>query len=58
MEVADIISEVCEKYSEWIEMAEDPNALITQILAIKIIKLESYIEFLEKERQNGRNRDT
>lgn len=48
MTAQDIIKEVQENASEWLEMSQDPNALVAMILANKVIKLKSYIEYLEK----------
>lgn len=44
----DIIDEVQKDASEWLEMAENPYALVSWILANKIIKLNDHIQFLEK----------
>lgn len=43
-----LIKEVQEKASEYLEMTEDPAALVAGILANKVIKLQDYIEYLEK----------
>lgn len=48
MTVEDIIREVQENAAEWIEMSEDPSAFVVGVLANKIIKLEGYIEYLER----------
>jgi hypothetical protein len=48
MTTEDIIRQVQEDASEWLEMSENPDALVSGILAGKIIKLNSYIEYLEK----------
>ncbi|CAB4132479.1 hypothetical protein UFOVP256_40 [uncultured Caudovirales phage] len=48
MTAEDIIREVQENASEWLEMAEDPAALVAGILANKIIKLKDHIHYLEK----------
>lgn len=44
----DIIKQVEEDASEWLEMSEDPAAMVAGILAQKVINLNSYIEYLEK----------
>lgn len=48
MNASEVIREVQEDASEWLEMSEDPAALVAGILANKIVKLNSYIEYLEK----------
>lgn len=48
MNASDIIREVQEDASEWLEMSKDPAALVAGILAKKIVKLNEYIEYLEK----------
>lgn len=48
MTAEEIIQEVKENASEWLEMVEDPEVFISGILANKIIKLTSHIEYLEK----------
>jgi flagellar biosynthesis chaperone FliJ len=48
MNGADIIREVQENASEWLEMSENPAELMAGILANKIVQLNNYIEYLEK----------
>jgi hypothetical protein len=48
MNPSEIIREIQESASEWIEMSEDPAMLIAVILADKIIKLNEHIQYLEK----------
>ncbi len=48
MNAQQIIKEVQENASEWLEMSEEPAALVAGILANKVIELKSYIEYLEK----------
>lgn len=48
MNSQDIIMDVQQKASEWLEMSQDPSMFIAEILANKIIKLNEYIEFLER----------
>jgi uncharacterized protein CbrC (UPF0167 family) len=48
MTAQDLIRQIQEDASEWIEMCEDPAALVAGILAQKVIKLQSHIEYLEK----------
>ena len=45
---ADIIREVQENASEWIEHTTNPDAFVSGILANKIIKLTDHIEYLER----------
>ncbi len=52
MTATDIIREVQENASEWLEMAENPAELIAGILAEKIVRLNNYIEYLEKRVEN------
>jgi hypothetical protein len=42
-----IINEVKINASEWLEMAENPDALVSGILAKKIVDLNFYIEYLK-----------
>jgi len=48
MNANDIINEVIDNAYEWLEMSEDPATMVAGILANKIIKLNEYIEYLEK----------
>lgn len=48
MNAQQIIREVQESASEWLEMSEEPAALVAGILANKVVELKSYIEYLEK----------
>lgn len=48
MNAGDIIKQVQENASEWLEMAEDPATMVAGILANKIIKLNRHIEYLER----------
>ncbi len=52
MKANDIINEVMDNASEWLEMTENPTALVVGILANKIVKLNEYIEYLEKKAKN------
>lgn len=45
---ADIIKQVQEDASEWLEMVENPAELVAGILANKIVDLNNYITYLEK----------
>ena len=44
----DIIKQVKEDYCEWIEMNENPDAMVSGILANKVVKLQQHIEYLER----------
>ncbi len=48
MTVYDVIKDTQELYQEWLEMSEDPEALLSGILATKIIKLSEENEYLRK----------
>lgn len=43
-----VINEVCHNASEWLEMSEDPAAIVVGLLAKKVVCLKDYIEFLEQ----------
>lgn len=47
MNAQEVIREVQENVSEWLEMTEDPSAIIAGVLANKIVHLKKYIEHLE-----------
>lgn len=53
MTADEIIREVYEKASEWIEMSHNPGALVSRILATEIVKLKSEIEYLERRLKNN-----
>lgn len=48
MNAIEIISELKDKYSEWLEMSDRPHEFIMGVMANKIIKLEGHIEYLER----------
>ncbi len=48
MNATDLIREVQENASEWLEMTEDPAMLIAGILANEVIKLRNHIQYLER----------
>lgn len=48
----EIIKEIQETASEWLEMSPDPDGLLLALLANKIRKLAEHIEYLEKRLQN------
>jgi len=43
-----ILQQTKQDYSEWLEMSENPDALVSGILAGKIVKLKDHIEYLER----------
>lgn len=48
MNAQEIIKQVQENASEWLEHSEDPAALVAGILANRVIELNDYIEYLER----------
>lgn len=52
MNASDVIREVQENASEWLEMVENPAELVAGILANKVVALTSYIQYLEKRIKN------
>lgn len=48
----DIINETRSYASEWIEMSDNPDRFISGLLANRIIKLNRYINYLEKRLKN------
>ena len=48
MNARQVIEEIQENASEWLEMSLDPAAMLAGILANKIIHLTNHIEYLEK----------
>ncbi len=48
MNADDIINEVIDNASEYLEMVEDPATLVAGILANKIVKLMDHIQYLER----------
>lgn len=52
MNAEDVIREVRENASEYLEMVHNPAELMAGILATKIVKLNDYIEYLEKRIKN------
>jgi hypothetical protein len=43
-----ILSEIYEKYGEWIEMSDDPQSFVVEILSKRIIDQNSHIKYLQK----------
>lgn len=52
MTANDVIRQVEENASEWLEMSENPTALVVGILAQKVVSLNGYIEYLERRLNN------
>jgi flagellar biosynthesis chaperone FliJ len=52
MNATEVIRQVQENASEWLEMSQNPDELIKGILANKIVKLQDHIEYLEKRLEN------
>lgn len=52
MNANDIINQVHENCSEWIEMSDNPDRFVSGVLANKILKLNDYISYLEKRLQH------
>lgn len=48
MNADDVLREVQESYSEWLEMTENPAALVAGILANRVIVLMDKVQYLEK----------
>ena len=48
MNAHDIIRQVQDDAGEWLEHSENPDAMVSGILANRIIDLLGYIEYLEK----------
>ena len=48
MNADQIILEVQENASEWLEMSDEPFAIVAGVLANKVISLQSHIEYLER----------
>ncbi len=44
----DVIKQVQENASEWLEMSENPTELMVGILATTVAELSNYIKYLEK----------
>lgn len=44
----DLITQVKQDASEWLEMTSNPDAIVSGILANKIIRLQDHIEYLER----------
>lgn len=47
-ECSDIVEEIKEKYYEYLEMMENPDSFVIGVMAKEILKLNNYINFLQK----------
>lgn len=52
MNAGQVIREVVEAAGEYLEHSENPDAMVSGILATKIVNLQSYIEYLERRLAN------
>ena len=52
MNAQDIIREVAQQAAEYLEMTEYPDAMVSGILAKKIVDLQEYIKYLERRLNN------
>ncbi len=48
MNATDVIREVQENASEWLEMVDNPAELMAGILAQQVVNLKGYIVYLER----------
>lgn len=53
MTASEILSDVNERYAEWLEMHDNPAAFVAVVLANKIAALQNYIDYLEKRSHNA-----
>lgn len=53
--VKDIIDKTKHHCDEYLEMIENPSALVAEVLAHRVHKLEEYIEYLEKRIESYRS---
>lgn len=51
MTAEELIQEVQNEASEWLEVAECPATLVAGILANKVIELRNYIDYLERRKK-------
>ena len=52
MNPTQVIREVVQDAAEYLEMAENPDAMVSGILATKIVYLREYVEYLERRLEN------
>ena len=48
MDAFELIRTVEELAAEYLEMSENPSQIVIQVLANKVIKLQDYVQYLEK----------
>ena len=48
MNPTEVIREVVQDAAEYLEMAENPDAMVSGILATKIVYLREHIQYLER----------
>ena len=53
MKAEDVIKEARESASEWLEMSDNPDLMLSGILAKKVVKLIDYISYLENRIKNA-----
>ena len=41
-----LLNEIKDKYSEWLEMSEDPSHFIVGVLANKVVDMQERIDYL------------
>jgi hypothetical protein len=54
MTAEQVITAVYDHAAEYIEMTNNPTALVVGIMAHKIVELEDYIQYLEKRLKNDK----
>lgn len=48
MKHLEVMDDIYERYGEYIEMQQDQSAFVVELMAKRIVKLNDYIEYLEK----------
>lgn len=48
MNASELIEQVQENASEYLEMSNDPSTMVAGILALQVLKLREHIEYLER----------
>lgn len=54
MTAAEVIRQIQEDLSEWIEMSDDPSMFIAGVLAQKVVSLQGHVEYLERRIENAK----
>lgn len=57
MNASKILNDTIDHCEEYLEMIEDPSAFIAEVLAHKVVKLQNYVEYLEKRLENATTRN-